>query len=142
MQIANVSEPNGAPLGSETFAICITNKKNYINFAWIVPPYLERPKIKVICCFNAQDYSRNLSLLVSKLLAPLYLGACRLAYYHRCVKKLKLKFRKNCFSKCGLRIALLALNEGCFNKHFLCKWRFANLNTYFSLDFEKLFFLQ
>ena len=40
-------------------------------------------KSKVICCVNVQDYSRNLSLLVSKLLAPVYLGACRLVYYHR-----------------------------------------------------------
>jgi hypothetical protein len=38
----------------------------------------------VICCAYAQDYSRNLSLLVSKLLAPVYLGAYRLVYYHRC----------------------------------------------------------
>ena len=37
-------------------------------------------KSKVICCVNAQDYSRNLSILVSKLLAPVYLGACRLVY--------------------------------------------------------------
>ena len=34
----------------------------------------------MICCANAQDYSRNLSLLISKLLAPVYLGA----YYYRC----------------------------------------------------------
>ena len=31
-------------------------------------------KSKVIGCVYAQDYSRNLSLLVSKLLAPVYLG--------------------------------------------------------------------
>ena len=44
-------------------------------------------KSKVICCFNAQDYSRNLSLLVSKVLSPVYLGVCRPVYYHMCERR-------------------------------------------------------
>ena len=40
------------------------------------------------------------------------------------------------WSQIKKKIALLAVKVGC---HFLCKWRFANLNTHLSLDFEHFF---
>ena len=35
------------------------------------------------------------------------------------------------------KIALLAVKLGRLNYYFLCEWRFANLDTHFSLDFEQ-----
>ena len=55
-------------------------------------------------------------------------------------KKRTKKFRQKCFASLVLDLkknAILAVNVGCFNLYFLCKWRFANLITHFSFDFEQ-----
>ena len=59
-------------------------------------------------------------------------------------KNQKLKFRKNglanLVSDLTKKIALLAVKVGRLNYYFLCKWRFANLYTHFSLHFKHYFF--